>query len=325
MTEIGQTPEAPANLEPVRRTFDSGAAAFHVFVHAREAGWRGLIGLGAVYLVFNIVVTGLVLWGMWPFLEFVFDPAFSEQAANRAAPPPGFLAAFGQFMAVWPVFMLVWIVFYAMMDAALLRWLYGRGAKLRMDGTMLRLVVVLIFWCVLPVVVFLPPWIALGVSIALGQIVSTPVVVVLAIITTLLFLAALPLWFWVATRFAPAAALTVHDGRLRVFAAWSASRGRFWSVFGGFVIVWLVYIGASVALQILMQPAMMMAGLSSFMSGPFAAPGAPPPDMAELLAIFTSPAMIVIFAISTLISVIIAFFMQAMLAGVNALAVKTSR
>lgn len=298
--------------------FDSGAAAFHVFAHARREGWAPLLKLGAIYFVAGLAAMALLLLALWPFLAMVFDPALTGSADPKLAAargmPPGFWQAFGLSMIGYLAYLAFYLVFYAVIDAALLRWLLGRGARPKLGGDELRLILISLLWCVLPFVLFAPFWVLLFIAAAAGSA-SAAAGWSVGVLCFLAFIGACVAWTWLAARLAPAAALTVRDGRLRAFGGWAATAGRFWPVLGGFFIVWVIYVAASFGIQILVQPLMLLAGGDMFAFGAAMDPDSIDPQ--EVLAVLLSPAMIAISAISAVISVVIAFLFQAMLAGAN--------
>jgi hypothetical protein len=51
-----------------------------------------------------------------------------------------------------------------------------------------------------------------------------------------------------AIRFAPAAATTIARRRFSFFDAWTVTKGRFWALFGSFLLLYLVYIAFSLIL-----------------------------------------------------------------------------
>jgi hypothetical protein len=208
-----------------------------------------------------------------------------------------------------------YLVTWSIVEAALLRWLYGRGMTIRFGGAELMLIVIALFWIVLPIAVFVLPW-------ALAILAGVTESVALAILCALAFVAAIPVWVMLAVRFAPAGALTVHDGRLHVFSAWRVSRGCFWPVLGAFVIAVLVYLGAGIAVGVVQQILFLIGGAGAFMTM-FATIGAQePPDPGMIIDMFTSPLMIAMMVVMGVISAAVAFLFQAMFAGVNVYGVK---
>jgi hypothetical protein len=51
-----------------------------------------------------------------------------------------------------------------------------------------------------------------------------------------------------AVRLAPAAAATIARRQFSFFHAWTVTKGRFWALFGSFLVLYLIYIAASIAL-----------------------------------------------------------------------------
>jgi hypothetical protein len=57
-------------------------------------------------------------------------------------------------------------------------------------------------------------------------------------------------WIWVAVRLAPAAATSVGVRAFTPLKAWSVSRGRFWALFGSYLLVTILYVIAILAIWI---------------------------------------------------------------------------
>jgi hypothetical protein len=290
--------------------YDSGAAAFYLFSYASHHGWRPLIGLGVAFFVYYAVVLAAVLWGMWPIMAYAFTSPGGD-------PGPELFALYVQrFLPMIGLVMVVSIVCWAVIEAALLRWLYGRGAGLRFGGAELRLILIYILWMLLPLAVFALP----AILAVVAGVTGSGLVIALCVLA---FVAAFFALIFLAVRLAPAGALTVHDDRLHVFSAWDVSRGRFWPVLGAFAIVIVIYFGASVAAQIVANVFFIVGGMASLVA--LSTPDAPPPDPEIIARLFTSPVILAGIAIYLLILSAVAFLFQAMLAGVNTYGVKLTR
>lgn len=62
-----------------------------------------------------------------------------------------------------------------------------------------------------------------------------------ALVAVVLMFVALLAWLYIAVRLAPAAATSVARRRFSFFDAWKVTKGRFWALFGAFVLLFLMY------------------------------------------------------------------------------------
>jgi hypothetical protein len=53
-------------------------------------------------------------------------------------------------------------------------------------------------------------------------------------------------WIFVAVRLAPASGASIGAGHFAPLKAWSVSRGRFWALFGAFLLIFLIYLAACI-------------------------------------------------------------------------------
>lgn len=298
------------SFETGLREFDSGEGAFHLFKHAGRAGWGGLLFLLVLYVVGFALIYGLFVWGMLPLFTQMPDWANSEP--ERAE----LFAALGRFWVVFPVGLLLAWAFYAMIDAALLRWCFGHGARIRFGGMELRLMLVELMIYALMVIAWIPTFVLFSLGAALPSF-------LLMVIAGLSVFVALGFMIVLAVKFAPSAALTVYRGHFSFFRTWRMTKGFFWGLLGAFVIVWVIYLALSIALQIASQPLMMMAMgenadlLAASQTGQMSEEEA----MRFIQARFSAD-MLPVFASLTLVSMVVYFAFQAVIAGTNAYAVK---
>jgi hypothetical protein len=172
--------------------------------------------LGVVFAVAGAAVLELMRRG---------DEASPEETLAAFAPVlPALLLAF-------PAMLLLGAVLLAAIYRAVLRPADSARAYLRLGGDELRLVLVSLILGVLWAVGLL---VVLFAAVALYQV-AAPVGVLAG-------LAAIPLLIWVAVRLSFAGPMTFTEGKLNVFGSWTLTRGRFWPLFGAYVLAFVMAI-----------------------------------------------------------------------------------
>ena len=124
-------------------------------------------------------------------------------------------------------------------------------------------------------------------------------------------------WVYFAVKLSPAGAMTIRDQKVVYFDAWGASKGRFWPMFGAFVVLGLILYVAMMVFY--MIGAFTVVGAA--MSGMDFSSGEPNPD--EVVAAFSSPAVWAPLALIYFAMLIYQGFWQYAWAGIPALAAKT--
>lgn len=192
-----------------------------------------------------------------------------------------------------PLVLVLYGVLYAAVNRAVLRPEAARGAPLKLGGEELRqglvillLSLVLLFaYVVLAVVVALVAAAAGSANPAAGGL--------LAFVGIGL---ALVLMLFLAVRLSLASPLTFDEGRVRVLQSWHLTRGRFWPLFGGYVLA------AALALVIYLLALVVFVAVAAVVGGGLEAIGDIfNPDMSSLGAYFT-PATLAYTAFSSLLS-----------------------
>ena len=132
-------------------------------------------------------------------------------------------------------------------------------------------------------------------------------------------IAALAGWLYVAVRFAPAAATSIARRRFAFFDAWKVSKGRFWPLFGAFVLLILIYIVATIVAGGVVGGLIGANMVTQFAN---AEPGAVSPDqvLAQLLAPQTIVPILVLYAGL----LVVAMFVMLGFFGVNARAAQAA-
>ncbi len=131
--------------------------------------------------------------------------------------------------------------------------------------------------------------------------------------------AALAGWLYAAVRFAPAAATSIARRRFAFFDAWKVSKDRFWALFGGFVLLILAYVVATIIAGVVVGG---LIGANMFTQFGTAEAGTVSPDQvfAQLLAPQTLVPILVLYAGL----IVVAMFVMLGFFGVNARAAQAA-
>lgn len=227
-----------------RFSFDN--AAFHF---ARTDGPSGfLLPFLIAYMICGAVVTAINLGVQ--ILLFGSMSGLAEQAASGVISP----AQVGSIMAYYLLIMVVGIIFWAAFEAAVQRrYVRDAGFSIGFGADELRLLVVGLLWFLFVIAAYI------GFLIA-GFIVMAPLAAtnadpgVVGLLMIVLGFVGLFVWIWLAVKLSAAGALTIRDRKIQFFSSWGATRGRFWALFGaylilliGVLVVYFVVVGALLA------------------------------------------------------------------------------
>lgn len=231
-------------------------ATFFAF-RKRENGGV-LLGASIAYAIGLIVLVALFFGVVWAVLGqdmFAFSQQMAEIGAKGGAAAPGTLPPnFGRVLLVFPI-ELIWFFFVfvllASFESACLRWLI-RGERsgpinLCFGADMWRVYGAywawfLYFFCtyiLFLIVVFV-------VALAGGALGGRDNPAVAGLVVAAVVIAWIVGWIYVAVRLAPAAATSVGVGHFAPLKAWSVSRGRFWALFGSYLLLFILWIIAFV-------------------------------------------------------------------------------
>ena len=198
----------------------------NAFAHFANTGaprgfvWKYALAYVAVQVMFFLLLM-MLLGGLAMGLSsenFQSNPSAMAEALTNSVG--------GAFLLILPVSLLIYAVFDA---AALRRYIRRDTFRLRLGGDEWRLFVVLLIWIAAYVGFFM-----------LISVAAIPFVGVSQTVLSLLGLLAFFAYAYFATRFSPAAALTIRDRRIRFLGAWETTKGRTGWVLLGVYAVWLV-------------------------------------------------------------------------------------
>lgn len=218
---------------------------------------------GVLYVV-AMAVTLAMTFPMFADLAAFQQQALAAQAAQLPPPPPpaGF---FGAIFALDAVLSVLMVAIFAAAVRAVARGGNDAFGFLRFGLDELRLIG-------LGIILFVVFFVG---SIILGIVFGIVVMIVFSaigttggnvngaagagILTLFVILGLTAAAVWLEVRLSLAGALTVLRGRIVIREAWRATRGRFWTLFGVYLLIGFVHVVATVALLSITNPGLFAA------------------------------------------------------------------
>lgn len=221
-------------------------ATFFAF-RKREQG--GVLLGASVFYAIALIISYAVLVGIaWfalggPSFMTWYNEVIAAQARGEtsAAAPPNMGGLFMLFPLVF-VWLLLLFILFAAYESACVRWMI-RGDKsaplnLHFGADMWRVYGTYWFWLVYSIVTCIIFFIVMAVAgVASGAAGDLGGWITLAV-----GLLALAGWLYTTVRLSPAAATSVGIGEFAPFKAWTVSSGRFWALFGSYVLLFVIYL-----------------------------------------------------------------------------------
>ncbi len=238
--------------------------------------WKFVLVYVAIILLV-IVAAGFLFGGAFlSLMETAGDPQTGDADEVFAMMAPILL----MYAVAIPLFMLFW----AVMEASIMRrYVRGTGFTIGVGADEFRLIVVALIWGLIATGAYILVAALIGGSVAaIGAIggFDNPAPMILA--GVILGLLAFGFLFYWAVRLSPASAMTIRDRKIRFFSAAGATKGRFWPMFGAFLVLVIIAMIVSTVLQLLLivaASAGMMANSEQLEAMD---------DPAEVMAMFTS-------------------------------------
>ena len=196
-----------------------------------------------------------LLFGGSMFMTFDMMAGFGITAPGQTVPVTNeeAFAFIGRMFGTMAILVPLTVVVMAVLEAsALRRYIRNEAFSIRFGKDELRVIGVYLWWALM-VLVAMIIMVILGLIIgmfvmiiAAGLPMAAPFLALIFNLATYLGLLAL------AVRFAPASAVTIRDNKVTFFEAEAATKGRFWPLFGAFLIPIVAYYVLSLVLQLLL-------------------------------------------------------------------------
>lgn len=281
-----------------------------------------LVLIAAFIAIFWSSLGPVITW----YGEVLSAAAKQDTTAMQNFPSGIFAVVGGLLLWLFPIYILC-----AAYEAACLKWMIhgetGGFMGLQLSADTFRV------WSVY--------WIWLLLNIAFSFVMSFVMVAIIGVLAVssggdpTATTTALPVFYilqyallvYFAVRFAPAAAASVARRRFSFFAAWTVTKGRFWSLLGSFLLLYLVYAIVSIVMAVVWFTSVIGAhapDLSSLGSDPQRANQVIMEIMQSYLQSLTEPSGWLLLGVLQIVGmVLVAFFYIAMF-GINARAAQAA-
>jgi hypothetical protein len=174
-----------------------------------------------------------------------------ESAANgqtNTTLPPGGLNSVLLIVPLEFLFLFALCMLFAAYEAAAVRWMVqGETSKpfnLHFGADMWRAYGTYWAWFIYTIL----GWVGLFVLLFVVGLASGAAGDMGGLITFVACVGYILAWFYVTVRLSPATATSIGIGRFAPLKAWSVTRGRFWSLFGAYLLLTIVYVIAAIVL-----------------------------------------------------------------------------
>lgn len=206
---------------------------------------RAVLVWALAYLGFTILLGRIAELTLGPHSsEFLHEIQQAGQDADVFWPLAG---------KMWPFFAVgvpVNLAFQAILTCAIYRAILHpedmSGGYVRIGADELRMAVLnLLLTLIWTLAIFAVGLVAIVVATTVGAIGSSLVTLLGGVVT----LAAVGVVVWVLVRLSLAGAITFSEQRIRIRASWSLTRGRFWPLFGAYVLAFLLWLLLIIVMQ----------------------------------------------------------------------------
>ena len=227
-----------------------------------------VVGVGAAVLFFLLNAQAFGDYFNW-WLGVVGNAAKSPDVppSPETMMPPQSIAAL---IPALLLFQLVSYILLAAYEAACLRgMIHGESGGLfglTLGADTWRVYFTYWIWLLLLILFYIVCAITVGgavFSIALGMQSGGQPSASAVIVPLVLGLVVLIALVYFSVRFAPAAATSIARRRFAFFDAWKVTKGRFWALFGSFLLLWVMFVVFIIALEVVLVLAMAGAAVSA--------------------------------------------------------------
>jgi hypothetical protein len=300
-------------------------ATFFAF-RKRERGGV-LLGASIAYAVLAFGIFGLFAWLNWQaFIDYIAWTVSMSQASSDPNDPSAAIAAMtppASVMTILPWYTLLYIVFYVLFaayEAACLRWMIRGEVKglfgLALDADTWRVYFTYWLWLFLLGAVYVGI-VIVGAVVAVGGVLGmqaggADLNVGMLFLPIIVLTAVVSIFSYVVVRIAPAAATSIAKRRFAFFDAWTVTKGRFWALFGSFLLLWLMLMVGAFVLTIGLGVAVGLGMMGQI------DPTAGPANQQDMLAMFASPSMWAPIAVLYVLMIVGSFVVYVSMFGVNA-------
>ncbi|MES1159039.1 MAG: hypothetical protein ABUL42_04010 [Terricaulis silvestris] len=276
----------------------------------------------------TFIVGMVVLIVVWVLGIAALVGGFANAVAAQADPA----TAASRALLIFPlyvVFLFAIFLWGAAFEAGCLRWMirgereglfgfsFGADTWRVYSGYWLWLVFFIVGYILTAVLFFI--FIAIGAGFAATARDLPPAVGVAGVVVAVIACLVLPIWLGVRT--APAAATSIVRRKFAFFDSWKASKGRFWSLFGSFFVLWLIYFIVIAALWIPIMGPMFTAGFQAGFQHPGDSAASSEAMRAAMHDRFENTSFVVLYFGLQLVGIFLATWFYVLLYGVNARAV----
>ena len=298
-------------------------ATFFAF-RKREKG--GVLLMTTIaYIVLSLAMLAVFAWLNWQGMaDYIGWLTSLGGTAGKIDPnDPNAMAQMmppASVMALGPAYFLLMLVTYILLaayEAACLRWMI-HGERSGIFGLSLgadtwRVYLGYWIWFFLGIAVYLVV-VMLMIGMIGGVVVAAqgnpeaagPGALVGALLMAVAGLA----FLWLAVRLAPAAATSVARRRFAFFDAWKVSKGRFWALFGAFLLIFLMYFVLCIALGV---------GAGAFMGSMMGQLSQTDPQTPEeAMRAFANPPILIGLGVMYGVMIVAAFMLYVAWFGINA-------
>lgn len=203
-----------------------------------------VLAWAVVNIASSFAMGAVMSWWLTGTVSFTNPAAFMETAPG-AEPPPGF---WGAMLILYLGMLVLGTVLVNAVYRAVLRPEERSFASLRLGMDEVRMALLLVASAIVAFIAMLLVQLLLMFLISfIGMIAGEGTVTGLAVL--LLFLLVFGAMIWVAVRLSLIFPLTLYRRRFSVDAGWELGRGRFWTLFGGYLVVVLVIAVLGIAIS----------------------------------------------------------------------------